>query len=171
MENTGKKTALAKRSRTLPVLFLVIGAAFFGGATYYAAQLSITNEKAFMLTFMIVYYVIAALLILFSSFALAKRRVAVEADETAVYLYFGGKKKPPVEIPYAELTDCRMKRTVGQNGGIRTAKIPPLYVAFSFGTLYLYTEKKTYSLSNIARVYDACLAVREEAEKHKEITQ
>ncbi len=171
MQNSSKRKALAKRSLTRPILFLIIGAAFLGGATYYAAQLSITSEKAFMLTFMIVYYAIAALLIGGSVFALAKRRVAVESDETGVYLYFGGRKKPPVAIPFAELTDCRMKRTVAQNGGVPAAKMPPLYAAFTFGTLYLYTQEKTYSIANIARVYDACLAIREEAKKHNEKAQ
>ena len=170
MQNSSKRKALAKRSLTRPILFLIIGAAFLGGATYYAAQLSVTREKAFMLTFMIVYYAIAALLIGGSVFALAKRRIAVEADETGVYLYFGGRKKPPVAISFSELTDCRIKRVSAQNYSYPANKFP-LYAIFSFGTLYLYTQEKTYSIANIARVYDVCLAIREEAEKHNEKAQ
>ncbi len=166
-----EKKALAKRSLTRPILFLLIGTAFLGGAIYYIAQLSITSEKAFMLGAIIAYLAIAALLIAGSTFALAKRRVAVESDETCVYLYFGGNKKPPVSIPYTKLADCRMKRTFAQNGGIPAAKMPPLYAAFSFGTLYLYTAEKTYSIQNIACVRDACIAVREEMEKHREKAQ
>ena len=171
MQNSNERKALAKRSLTRPILFLIIGAAFLGGATYYAAQLSITRERAFMLAFMIIYYVIAALLIGGSVFALSKRRVAVESDETGVYLYFGGGKKPPVKISYADLTDSRMKRAFAQNGGIPSVRMPPFYAAFSFGTLYLYTQEKTYSIANIARVRDACIAIREEMEKRKEKAQ
>ena len=170
MQNNNDRKALARRSLTRPILFFIIGAAFFGGATYYATQLSITSQKALMLTSMIAYYAIAAYLIGSALFALVKRRVAVETDEPGVYLYFGGRKKPPVAISYAELTDCRMKGMSAQNYS-HSANRSPLYAAFSFGTLYLSTAEKTYSLSNIACVYDVCLAICEEAEKHKEKAQ
>ncbi len=171
MEDVGVKKTIAKRSRTLPVLFIVIGATFLGGAIYYTTGLSESRDRAFLLTFAIVYYVIAALLIVFSSRSLSKRYIAVEADETAVYLYYGSNKKPPVAIPYAELADCRMDAASAKYIGKPGTHAFAFRVIFSFGTLYFYTAQKRYEIGYVQQARKACLAIREEMEKHKEKTQ
>ena len=171
METTGKKTILAKRSRTMPIIIIVIGTSILSGAIFYTTQLSATREKAFMLTFTLIFYLSSAVMLFFSVRSLCKRKIAVEADEVAVYLYLGGNKKPPVAISYADLADCRMSLATARSYGNNASRTIPLFFTFSFGTLYVYTKEKTYTLQNIAHVRDACIAVRNEMAKHKEKEQ
>lgn len=168
MENAVDKKVLAKRSRTMPIIIFVIGTSLLGGAIFYTTQLAATRDKAFMLTFTLIFYLASAVMFFFSVRSLCKRKIAAEADEAAVYLYFGGNKKPPVAISYDDLADCRMSLATARSYGNNASRTIPLFFTFSFGTLYVYTKEKTYTLQNIAHVRNACISVRNEMNKHKE---
>ena len=78
MKTAVDKTVLAKRSRTLPIIIIVIGTSILSGAIFYTTQLSATREKAFMLTFTLIFYFSSAVMLFFSVRSLCKRKIAVE---------------------------------------------------------------------------------------------
>ena len=152
-----EKSIIARRSRFQPVLFLILGAAFLGGAIWYAISLSAgasEKTKPLLIAMFCVFCAGAAFFLFDGARDFSKPSIAAIVNENGAYLYMNRRKDSPVFIPSEQLTDCKYART------------PSSHVTISRGTLYFYTPQKTYKISSVQEAQTVCLAIRAEIKKN-----
>lgn len=152
-----EKSIIARRSRFLPVLFLILGSALLCGAVWYAISLSAgasESAKPLLIAMLCVFGAGAAILLLSAARDFSKPSIAAIVNENGAYLYMNRLKDSPVFIPRERLTDCKYARTRSS------------HVTISRGTLYFYTPQKAYKIGSVKEAQTVCLAIRAEIGKN-----